>query len=68
MMSWVDMVRLLREAGRRSSVSDADVTVAAAIRGRFERLPSTIEVDTAAPLPAVVDRVRHRVQPWRTTV
>jgi predicted kinase len=52
---------------QRHSVSDADATVAAAVRGRFDDWPDSLGVDTRQPVDAVVAWVRHRIQPWRST-
>jgi len=51
----------------RRSVSDADPAIAAAVRSRFDDWPDALDVDTRQPVDAVVARVQHRLQPWRTT-
>ena len=52
---------------RRASVSDADLRVAAAIRGRFDQGPSRHRGGHGCSArQRWWTGVRHRVQPWRT--
>jgi uncharacterized protein len=54
--------------GSRDSVSDADADVASRLRAAFEEWPAAARIDTGPPVDLVVAQVRHRIQPWRTTV
>lgn len=51
----------------RASLSDADEAVAGDIRARFHAWPSAITVDTGQSVEMSVERMRHRLQPWRST-
>ena len=51
----------------RTSVSDADPTIAAEVRGSFADWPEAVQIDTSGPVDAAVGQLLHRLQPWRTS-
>jgi hypothetical protein len=52
----------------RESISDADLTVAAALRRAAEPWPTSAPVDTGLPLPESVDRACRLVRPFPSPV
>ena len=50
----------------RTSVSDADIGIAAEVRAHFTAWPEAVPIDTSGSVDAAVGQLLHRLQPWRT--